>query len=218
MIQLYGHPFAAFVWKPLIALYARNVPFDFRMVDPGHPDNSAAVADMAPAGQFPILVDGERTVLESSSIVEYLDATQGSARPMIPVDPLRAVEARQMDGLFDDYIAAPMQAVVGDSLRPEAQRDAHGVKEAKDGLTKAYGWFDRWMNGRDWAAAGRFTIADCAAAPALFYADWVHPIPQECEHLRAYRARLLAHPPVARVVDEALPFRHLFPLGAPDRD
>lgn len=218
MIQLYGHPFAAFVWKPLIALYERSVPFDFRMVDPGHPDNSAAVAEAAPAGQFPILVDGEHVVLESSSIVEYLDATQGSAGPMIPADPLRAVEARQMDGLFDDYIAAPTQRIVADALRGEADRDAFGVAEAKAKLGKAYGWFDRWIQDRDWAAAGRFTIADCAAAPALFYADWVHEIPAECGNLRAYRDRLLERSSIARVVDEARPFRHLFPLGAPGRD
>ena len=218
MIQLYGHPFAAFVWKPLIALYERSVPFDFRMVDPGHPDNSAAVAEAAPAGQFPLLVDGTRTVLESSSIIEYLDATQGSAGPMIPVDRLRAVEARQMDGLFDDYIAAPMQSIVADALRGEEDRDAYGVAEAKAKLGKAYGWFDRWMDGRDWAAAGRFTIADCAAAPALFYADWVHEIAQNCAKLRGYRARLLERPSIARVVDEARPFRHFFPLEIPNRD
>ncbi len=218
MIQLYGHPFAAFVWKPLIALYERSVPFDFRMVDPGHPDNSAAVAEMAPAGQFPILVDGDWTVLESSSIIEYLDAAQGSAGPMIPVDPRHAVEARQMDGLFDDYIAGPMQMIVADAIRSDVDRDAFGVAEAKAKLGKAYGWFDRWMETRDWAAAGRFTIADCAAAPALFYADWVLDIPKDCGHLRAYRDRLLNRPSVARVVNEARPFRHLFPLGAPGRD
>ena len=218
MIQLYGHRFAAFVWKPLIALYERSVPFDFRMVDAGHPDNSAAVMDMAPAGQFPILVDGDRTVLESSSIVEYLDAAQGSAGPMIPADALKAVEARQMDGLFDDYIAAPMQIITGDAARDAAQRDAHGVAQARAKLDKAYRWFDQWMAERDWAAAGRFTLADCAAAPALFYADWAHPIADDCTALRDYRARLLARPSVARVGDEARPFRHLFPLGAPDRD
>ena len=92
------------------------------------------------------------------------------------------------------------------------------MAEAKARLGKAYGWFDRWMQERDWAAAGRFTIADCAAAPALFYADWVLDIPQECSHLRGYRERLLSRPSVARVVDEARPFRHLFPLGAPNRD
>ena len=216
MIALYGHPFASFVWKPLIAAYERGVAFEFRMVDGDHPDHAAFVADAAPTGQFPVLTDGDRTVIESSAIVEWLDR-QGDAASMVPRDPVAGIEARQMDGVFDDYVQAPMQRIVADSLRGDAPRDPTGVAMAKDALLKVYGWLDRRMAGRDWAA-GDFGLADCAAAPALFYADWVQPIPEAMGTLRAYRARLLDRPSVARVVDEARPYRHFFPLGAPDRD
>ncbi|RAH98218.1 glutathione S-transferase [Acuticoccus sediminis] len=217
MIKLYGHPFAAFVWKPLIALRERAVPFEFLMVDPDHPENGAALARLAPTGQFPVLVDGARTVVESSVVIEYLDRF-GDAPPLVPADPLAAIEVRQMDGIFDDYVAAPMQRIVADALRDPAVRDPHGVAEAKAALSRAYDWLERWLAGRTFAAAGMFSMADCAAAPALFYADWVHEIPAGCAALRDYRARLLAHPSVAHVVDGARPYRPYFPLGAPDRD
>ena len=218
MMQLYGHPFSSFTWKVLIALYERALPFDFRMVDPGHPDNSAMVADAGPGGQFPVLIDGDRTVIESSAIIEYLEVVHGSAGHLVPADPVRAIEARQMDALLDDYIAAPVQAILDDAARSEGERDAPGAARARERLEKAYAWFDRWMEDRDWAACGRFTIADCVAAPALFYADWVHEIAEGHANLRAYRQRLLARPTIARVIDEARPYRHLFPLGAPGRD
>ena len=216
-IQLYGHPFASFVWKALIALHERGVPFELLMVDPDHPENGEAIARLAPTGQFPVLVDGDRVVIGSSAVVEYLDLHCGEAPPMVPADPRAALEARQMDRIFDDYVEVPMQKIVLDAIRPEAARDAWGVAEARATLDKSYAWLDRRMTGREWAAGG-FGLADCAAAPALFYSDWVHPIPEGHAALRAYRARLLARPSVARVVDDARPWRHLFPLGAPDRD
>ena len=218
MPELYGHPFAAFVWKPLIALHERGVGFDFRMVDADHPENLALVGAASPGGQFPVLVDGERIVVESAPIVEYLDLHHGEAPPLVPADPRAALEVRQMDGIFDDYVAGPMQRIVLDALRPGEERDPRGVAEARAALERSYRWLERWMEGRDFAAGPGFTLADCAAAPALFYADWAHPIPEECENLRAYRARLLARPSVARVVEEARPYRRFFPLGAPDRD
>jgi glutathione S-transferase len=218
MLQLYGHPFAAFVWKPLIALYEREVLFRFRIVDREHPENGEVVARASPGGQFPVLVDGHRTVIESAAIIEYLDLHQGDAPPMVPREPHAAIEARQMDSVFDDYVAQPMQRIVADALRDEVARDSHGVSEAQAALDRSYAWLDGWMQERDWAASGAFGLADCAAAPALFYADWVHPIPEAQAALRAYRARLLAHPSIVRVVDEARPYRPLFPLGAPDRD
>jgi glutathione S-transferase len=218
MPKLYGHPFAAFVWKAKIALYERDVPFDFLMVDQGHPENAAAVARLAPTGQFPVLVDGARSVIESAAIIEYLDLNFGAAPPMVPADPQAAIEARQMDGVFDDYVAEPMQAIVANALRPAGHKDAYGPDQARKRLDRAYAWLDRWMADRVWAANGRFGLADCAAAPALFYADWVHEIPPTLAALRAYRARLLARPSVARTVDEARPYRSFFPLGAPDRD
>lgn len=219
MLQLYGHPFAAFTWKALIALYERDVLFEFRMLDPDHPENGAFVAQASPTGQFPVLVDGDRTVVESAAIIEYLDLHHGAAPPMVPADPRTAIEARQMDGVFDDYVMILLQRAVSSVLREEARRDPYIEDEVKAGLDRSYAWLERWMTGRTWAANETFGIADCAAAPALFYAHWAFPIPESHVALRAYRARLLARPSIARVVDEARPWRENFPLkgrGSPD--
>jgi glutathione S-transferase len=212
MVRIYGHPFASFYWKALIALYEREVPFEFLMVDAQHPENAEAIGRLAPTGQFPVLVDGERTVIESAAIIEYLDLHHGTAPPMVPTDPRAAIEARQMDSIFDDYVSAPLTRMVLNALRDEDKRDPHAVTEAKATLDKSYAWLDRWMTGRTWAANDTFGIADCAAAAALFYAHWGYPIPQSHAALRDYRARLLARPSIARVVDEARPFRAFFPL------
>jgi glutathione S-transferase len=125
---------------------------------------------------------------------------------------------RFFDRVFDGYVMTPMNKIVGDHLRPEADRDPHGVADAREKLATAYRWIDANVPKEGWAAGEDFTLADCAAAPSLFYADWVHPIPEDCPNARAYRARLLARPSVARVVDEARPYREFFPPGAPDRD
>jgi len=216
--ELYGHPFAAFVWKPLVALYERQVAFTFRMVDPDHPGNQARMAELSPTGQFPALIDGDRHITQSNTVIEYLDLYHGTAAPMVPADPREALEARMMADVFDDYVADPMQRIVGDALRDRNETDPRGVANAHAMLDRSYAWLDGRLRTRTWAAGERFTIADCAAAPALFYSDWVHPIGSEQTALAAYRARLLARPSVARVVDEARPYRPFFPLGAPDRD
>ncbi|SKA21740.1 glutathione S-transferase family protein [Consotaella salsifontis] len=218
MIELYGHPFAAFVWKALIALYERDIAFAFRVLGPDHPENVARFAGLSPTGQFPVLVEGGRSVVESAAIIEYLDLHHGDAEPMVPRDPKAAIEARQMDGIFDDYVAVPMQAIVADALRGGADRDPFGLAAAHRTLDKSYCWLEGWLTGRTWAAGERFGIADCAAAPALFYSHWVHPIPDELAALGTYRARLLARPSIRRVIDEARPFRAFFPLPIPDRD
>lgn len=214
MIQLYGHPFAAFAWKALIAAYARNVPFEFRMVDPDHAENSARIKDLSPTGQFPAIVDGDREITQNNAVIEYLDRI-GGAPPMIPRDPDAALEARMLADVFDDYVNRPEGNIVLNALRGDSRKDSLAETEARAMLDKSYAWLARRVGGK-WAIGDAFTIADCAAAPALFYADWVHPIPAGL--LKDYRARLLAHPSVARVVDEARPYRPLFPLGAPDRD
>lgn len=216
--ELYGHPFASFVWKPLIALYERDVPFTFRMIDPDHPENQALVAEISPTGQFPALVDGERRITQSNAITEYLDLFYGTAPPMVPADPHEALDARMMADIFDDYVQSPMQRIVSEALRGKGELDPRGVADAHAALDRAYAWLDRRLHAGNWAAGDRFTLADCAAAPALFYSDWVHPIPKEHKRLMAYRAKLLARPSVTRVVDEARPYRGFFPLGAPDRD
>ena len=219
MVRIYGHPFAAFYWKAAIALYERDVPFEFLMVDPEHPGNAEAVSRLSPTGQFPVLVDGDRTVIESGAIIEYLDLHYGDAPPMVPTDPRVAIEARQMDGIFDDYVMAPLSRMVFAVLRDADKRDPHVEPEVKATLDKSYAWLNRWMAGRKWAANDTFGIADCAAAPALFYAHWGFPIPASHTVLRDYRKRLLARPSIARVVDEARPWRENFPLkGRPPPD
>ncbi|GAA3924011.1 glutathione S-transferase family protein [Luteimonas lutimaris] len=213
-IKIYGHPFASFAWKAFIAAYERDVPFEFCMVDPDHPENSARMAELSPTGQFPALVDGDRHVTQSNSVIEYLDRF-GDAPPMIPGDRDAALDARMLACVFDSYVSVPVQHIVGEALRPEGQQDESRVAEAKARLDKSYAWLSSRI-GDGWASGESFSIADCAAAPALFYADWVHPIPPGA--LKAYRTRVLEHPSVARVVDEARPYRSFFPLGAPDRD
>jgi glutathione S-transferase len=137
---------------------------------------------------------------------------------MLPRDPDAALEVRFMDRFFDNYVSTPQQRIVFDRLRPEDRRDPHGVAEARAMLETAYAWLDRRMADREWAAGDAFSLADCGAAPFLFYADWTHAIDDVFTHVKAYRQRLLARPSFARAVDEARPYRAYFPLGAPDRD
>ena len=169
-------------------------------------------------GRYPVLVDADRTVLEASIIVEHLGLHHPGPVRLIPEDARAALDVRMMDRVFDNYIATPMQKIVLDSIRTAETRDRQGVIEAHKALDVAYGWLDGVMRDREWAGDGAFSLADCAAAPALFYADWAHPIGEAFSNVRAYRQRLLARPSFARAVDEARPYRALFPLGAPDRD
>ena len=218
ILTLYGHPFSSYCWKALIALYENDIAFDFRMLDPDHPENNAELEARWPLKKFPVLVDDERFIAESTIIIEYLAVHYPRPVALIPADADAAIEVRLLDRFFDNYVMTPVQKVVGDALRPESARDQHGVAEARAQLDTAYHILDRWMATREWAAAGQFSLADCAAAPSLFYADWVHPIPDGLTNAKAYRARLLARASVARAVDEARPYRHFFPLGTPDRD
>lgn len=217
-MHLFAHPFSSFCHKVLIALYENGTPFEGRMLDPEHPDNLAAWATAWPMKKMPVLVDGERVVVETSAIIEYLAVAHPGPIQLIPADPLLAAEVRMMDRIFDLHVSVPQQKFVFDALRPESDRDPYGVQQARDQLDAIYPWLDQRMQGRTWAVGDTFTMADCAAAPALFYADWTHAIPERFEALIGYRHRLLARPSVARCVDEARPFRHFFPLGAPDRD
>jgi glutathione S-transferase len=216
-MQLYAHPFASYCQKVLIALYENATPFEFRMLAPDDAQVAAEHAALWPLRRMPVLVDDGRTVVESSIIIEHLSLRHPGPVSLIPGDARIALEARLMDRFFDNYVSTPMQKIVADSLRAAEDRDRRGVAEAREMLDTAYRWLDDAMQGREWAA-GAFGLADCAAAPALFYADWVHPIAEAFPNLRAYRRRLLARPSFARAVDEARPYRPLFPLGAPDRD
>jgi glutathione S-transferase len=217
-MQLYAHPFSSYCQKVLIALYENGIPFESRMLSPDHADALAEHAALWPLKRMPLLVDAGRTVMESSLIIEYLDTHHRGRVRWIPQDPDAALEVRMMDRFFDNYVMTPMQRIVFDYIRAPAQRDAAGVADARTLLDTAYQWLDATLAGREWAAGGAFSLADCAAAPSLFYADWVHPIAPALAKVRAYRSRLLARPAFARAVDEARPYRKLFPPGAPDRD
>jgi len=217
-LKLYAHPFSSYCQKALIALYENGTPFEFRLLAHDNPQIMAELAELWPIKRFPVLVDSGRTVMEASIIIEYLGLHYPGPVALLPADARAALEVRGMDRFFDNYISTPQQKVVFDSLRPERERDTRGVAEAHAMLDTAYAWLDKTMAGREWAAGGTFSLADCAAAPALFYADWTHPIDARFAQVRAYRERLLARPSFARAVDEARPYRPLFPLGAPDRD
>jgi glutathione S-transferase len=217
-LLLFGHPFSSYTMKALIALYENETPFEFRMLDPDHPDNAAELARRWPLAKFPMLVDGATTVFEASAIIDYLAAFHPGPVALIPADAKAAVPVRMLDRVFDNYVMTPLQAIVADALRPEEARDPYGVAKARGALDTIYVWLDQALAGRPWAAGDAFTLADAAAAPSLFYADWAHPIGEDRTVLKAYRARLLARPSFARCIDDARPYRHFFPLGAPDRD
>lgn len=214
---VYGHPFALYCWKVYIALRERAVAYDTAMVDAEHSENTAFVNAASPMGQFPVLAHDGRVVVESNPIIEYLDLAFPGAAPMVPRDRMAAIEARQMAGIFDDYIAGPLQQIVFERLRPDHVKDPHGVDTSRAALQRAYRWLDTWMNGRTWAANGLFGVAECAAGPALFYAHWAEEIPGDCANLRAYHRRLLDHPSIASVINDARPMRDFFPLKG-DRD
>ncbi|HEX7062943.1 MAG TPA: glutathione S-transferase family protein [Woeseiaceae bacterium] len=217
-MKLYAHPFASYCQKVLIALYENGTPFEYRVIDLGDAEHSAKLEALWPFKRFPVLVDDELVLRESSIIIEYLGLRHPGPVRLIPADAAAALEVRFMDRFFDNYVATPQGRIVFDSIRPAEHRDPYGVAEAKQMLETAYRWLDETMAGRKWAAGHAFSLADCAAAPALFYADWTHPIAEQFANVRAYRQRLLARPSFARAVDEARPYRPLFPLGAPDRD
>jgi len=216
MITLYAHPFSSYCQKVFTALYENETPFTLAMLD--NEKAWASLEQLWPLKRMPVLVDGSRKVIEATIIIEYLTVTYPGSVELVARDPLAALEARTMDRFFDNYVMTPMQKIVGDSLRPSDKRDPRGVDDARSLLDRAYGWLDRVMADREWGAGSAFSLADCAAAPSLFYADWAHPIRKKFANVQAYRRRLLARPSFARAVDEARPFRPLFPLGAPDRD
>jgi glutathione S-transferase len=217
-LQLFAHPFSSYCQKVLIALYENGTPFTYRMLAPGEDENGAEFAKLSPMQRMPLLVDKGRSVFESSIVIEYLELYHPGPVRLVPQDGDAALEVRKMDRVFDNYIMTPMQTIVFDFIRAPELRDAHGVARARAMLDRAYAWLDGLMAGRKWAAGDNFTLADCAAAPSLFYADWVHPIPEQFASLRAYRTRLLARPSFARAVDEGRPYRSYFPPGAPERD
>ncbi|WP_341631087.1 glutathione S-transferase family protein [Sphingomonas agri] len=215
-LQFFGHPFSSYTQKVLIALWADETPFEYRMIGPDHPDNLNELKRHSPFGQFPLLIDEGTAVFESTPIIEHLQAHHPGPTKWIP-EGETGRRVRFLDRFFDLHVMYNMQSVVADALRPEGSRDPYGVARARERLNTAYDWLETQFDG-EWAAGTMFTLADCAAAPSLFYADWVERIGPARPKLAAYRARLLAHRVVARAVDEGRPYRAFFPLGAPDRD
>ena len=214
-MKLYAHPFSSYSQKVLIALYENATPFEYRSLE--DPPANAELVSLWPLKRFPILVDHGHTIFETSTIIEYLQMHHPGLVRLIPEGDA-GVEVRMLDRIFDNYVMTPMQKIVLNQLRLEPDRDSYGVTEARGFLDRIYAWLDEHLAGRAWVAGATFTLADCAAAPSLFYADWAHEISPTHARLRAYRARLLAYPSVRRAVDEARPYRSYFPLGAPDRD
>ena len=219
MLELFAHPFSSYCWKVLIALYEREIPFEYRLLEQDHPENFERLKRYWPVGKFPVLVDEGRPVIESSTIIEHLDDEKfGAAAKMIPDGKETARQVRFMDRVFDNHVMGKMQVVVDQHIFNREALDITAMDRARAALDIIYDWLETQLGAEGWAAGEAFTMADCAAAPSLFYADWVHEIGDGRPKLKAYRARLLARPSVSRCVEDARPYRGYFPPGAPDRD
>lgn len=224
MLVLHGHLFSSYTWKALIPLYANDTPFEFAAMATDRPLSEQFAGKAHPGGHIPVLVDGDRVVVEATAIVEHLAHHHPGLAPLIPADPAAAVVARMLDRVFDNYVMGNMQRVVSAYFisrdKPElGLRDAPDAAEIAAGkarLHQAYDWLEQWLGSN--SLPPHVSLVTCAAAPSLFYADWIEPIGPARPRLCALRAELLALPPVARCVDDARPYRPYFPLGAPDRD
>jgi len=212
-LTLYLHPLASYCHKVLIALYENDTPFKAKNVDLSDAGERAALLKLWPIGKFPVLRDDARnqTIPESTVIIEYLDRHYPGSTRFVPADIDLALQTRLQDRFYDLYVHDPMQKIVGDRIRPAGEKDAHGVAEARERLTTSYGMIDREMATQTWAMGDAFSLADCAAAPALFYANEVFPIGEEQANARAYFDRLKARPSYARVLKEAEPYFAMFP-------
>jgi len=210
---LYSHPLASFCHKVLMALGEKKLPFETVFVDFSDPGDTARILDFWPVGKIPILHDEDkhRTLPESSIIIEYLDQHYPGALRLLPVHETDRLEARLWDRFYDNYVQTPMQKIVIDRLRPPGASDAHGVAEARASLQTAYAMIEERMRHRFFAAGDDISIADCAAAPALFYAGIVEPFQPDHEYLKAYFERLLDRPSFQRVLKDAQPYFKNFP-------
>jgi glutathione S-transferase len=216
MLKLYHHPFASFCQKALIAFYEKDVAFEPVFIDLGDPEHRARLKSVWPMMKFPVLRDerARRIIPESSLIIEYLDAIAPDRPALVPEESQAALQARLWDRFFDGFVAVNVTKIVIDRLRPEGRGDPDGVAQARATMIQALELLEREIAGREWAIGNRFSLADCAAAPSLFYAGTLVPL-DGYPHVQAYFERLLARPSFARVVEEARPYRHLFPLPWP---
>ena len=212
-LTLHFHPLASYCHKALIALYENDTPFTPNMVDLSNEIERAALLKLWPIGKFPVLGDDTRnqTVPESTVIIEYLDRYYPGRTQFLSADADRAWQTRLRDRFYDLYVHEPMQKIVGDRMRPEGKKDPHGVEEARARLRTSYGMIDDEMATRTWAMGEAFSLADCAAAPALFYANEVMPFGESHQSVAAYFGRLKARPSYARVLKEAEPYFGMFP-------
>lgn len=212
-LTLYIHPLASFCHKVLIAFYESGVDFRSETVDLSDPESASDLTAKWPVGKIPVLHDEAlgQIVPETSIIIEYVDRHYPGSVRLLPDDADERLEARLWDRFFDLYVSAPMQKIVTDRLRPDDGRDAIGVADARRTLDTAYQMIDGRMKERRWAAGDGFSIADCAAAPGLFYAAIVHPFAETHTGLSAYFERLLERPSMQRTLDDARPFFSMFP-------
>lgn len=212
-LKLYYHPLASYCWKVLIALYENETPFERQLVDLSKPEQRAELARLSPFAKFPALEDRTRgrAFWESTTIIEHLAQHHAGKSPLIPSDPDRAFEVRRKDRFFDLYVHESMQKIVGDKLRPEGKRDPLGVEQARAALATSYDWLERELGSQPWAAGDTFSMADCAAAPALYYANRVAPFGSTHPNTATYLERLHARPSFARTFEEAQPYMALFP-------
>jgi len=216
-LVLHQHPFASYCQKVLIALYELDLPFRTHLVD-GAEDRAELAATLWPMGSIPVLRDesADLTLPESTTIIEYLDELGAGGSQLIPADRGEALQARLWDRFFDQHVATPMQKIVGDSLRPASRNDPEGVGEARRTLETAYAFLDARLAERAWATGPAFTLADCAAAPALFYMRAIHRWDERGQrNVARYYRDLMERPSIRRVVDEARPWREIFPLPWP---
>ena len=213
-LRLYYHPLSSYCWKALIAFYEHDIPVDKVMTNLGDPEQRAALLKLWPIGKFPVLVDEARgrTLPESSIIIEYLDMNYANGSRLVPADPEAALVVRQWDRFYDLYVHTPMQAIVADRIRPEGSADPYGVAAARARLGGALDIVETEMASREWAAGATFSMADCAATPALFYADQVQPFGATHPVASGYLARLKSRPSIARVIAEAKPYFHMVPM------
>lgn len=207
-LRLHGHPLASFCHKALIALHENGTPFEDVLVDFGNPDSAAAFRALWPMAKMPVLEDTARgtMIAEASAVIDYLDRFYPGPARLLPQDPDLASQARMLDGVFDSYVHEPMQKIVTDRLRPVGRDDPEGVVIARAQIRQSYDWLEETLAGQDWALGTDFSIVDCAAAPALFYADMVEPFGRAHVWLAAYLERLMARPSYARVLQEAEPY------------
>ena len=212
-LTLHFHPLSSFCWKALIALYENGVPFTPKLVDLGNPAERAALLALWPIGKFPVLQDVERgeVVPESSIIIEYLDRHYPGGTRLIPDDTDRALQTRLRDRFYDLYVHLPMQKIMGDRLRADGKKDSFGVEEARAQIRTSYAMIEQQMAAGPWAMGDDFSLADCAAAPALFYGSMVVPFGEADKNLGAYFERLKARPSFARVIKEAEPYFSMVP-------